>query len=631
MGAVEREFGEDAHSLIRSWGFKGSASPQIMEHAANVLLYQGRRVGDIVVGLGIAPSEKIEPIMSRKPANAKTLDWLRECVDEVARRHDEILAIHHKICFVSQPFPGLVTHPAVASKDPLTRLNPELEKWNAVPVVVNGGDTMVLFSDLEKLLLYRSLGKRDRRQDQMTRVLVGDTGVEVLQTALMSNSVMLHYRQQISELEEGVLANTEGLQTLVQEEADGNPVINIIVMLLNQAIDQNINDVFIRPDGSRSRVLFRKNQRLRPAGVTLTGDQRDEVVRLLLSRSAANKGGGRLMAPADGNIMFSGKYGQAFLRLSFIPLESSNGEAISVSIRVLPRSAQQINMADLSIRPEIQVELRRLLRRKYGLVVVCGPTGSGKSTTIASMLCDHDVVYGESQKRMSVEEPVERMLPGVLHIDVSQHSYIDKKDEKPNKFAMALRAILRHDPDVLFVGEVRDKETCMVSVDSANTGHLVFTTTHANDPVLGYRRLASFMSADRRFDLVNVLEAILAQRLVTTICPHCSNKEPLNEELLEDLRYYCESKGLEFDPSTAPSHHTVANPSGCDECVDGYDGMIPVHGLMVMNPTVRNLLLSNDERDWLQAQSASGSKFTLFGAAYDLFKAGKIDIHTVML
>ncbi|CRN72560.1 hypothetical protein AX279_18340 [Pseudomonas sp. J237] len=626
-------------ALAASWGFDGGAiSPQLLEHALNVLNLRKRKVGEIVVSLGIASQQAVDVLVSSKPDEEKTLDWLRHNIQDIAPRYDEVMAIHLGLPFISQIYAGLQVHPLLAKKDVFQKIESDLARWNVLPMQINGSTTMLLFGDMQKMLRFDTLGRNEKRQSPLLMALASELKqprVDELhiKCAAADNGVLIYYRQQMEDVAEGKTSASESLQIITEQDGEGNPTAAKAISILNEAIKLRINDVEIAPDkkNGSSRVFFRRNQRLRNSGIVLAGAEKDEVVRFLLARSGANKGAGRLMAPADGNSLFIGKMGQAFLRLSFIPLESSNGEAISVSVRVLPRTVQKIKMGDLNIPAEIQAELKRFIRRKYGLVIVCGPTGSGKSTTIAGMICEHEELYGDSLKRLSVEDPCERILPGVLHIDVSQHTYRGDKEEQQNKFAMALRAILRHDPDLIFVGEVRDKEACTVSVDSANTGHLVFTTTHANDPVLGYRRMAGFLNADRRFDLVNVLEAIVAQRLVTTVCPHCSVETEMDDESVEDMLHYCRSKGIVLERNELPNVYRKAKPTGCNKCLDGYDGMIPIHGLLTMNPEVRALLLSSDERDWMRAQNASDSKHTLFNAAFQLFKSGKVDLDTVML
>lgn len=624
--------------LVRSWGFGQVANESMVEHADLVMRYRSAKVGDIIAALGIETTERIEQLMRVKPAKIKTLEYLTNSgVKGLGSNIDRIMAIQNGVAYVSRSFRELSLHPEFLKKERRAAIQADLTRWGMLPMSCSDG-LLLMFDDFAKLVQFGAQGKSERMTSELFNALAEVSGKRPesaqFNLILARNSVLLEYQQKMSDSASGSGSSEETLQTIYQSEADADPAIAQVVRILNEALLQEINDVAIVPDRKTGsgRVFFRKYQKLMNSNIVLNPAERDALTRILMARSRANPSGGRLRHPVDGNANFEGKIGQAFLRMSFIPLEESQFPSTSVSIRVLPRTSKHVEMNDLNIDFDLQEELRYFTRRKYGLIVVCGPTGSGKSTSIAGMLCEHEKMFGETLKRVSVEQPCERILPGVLHIDVSQHRYNEnERGSDTDNFGMALRAILRHDPDVVFVGEVRDKESCMVSVDASNTGHLVFTTTHANDPVLGYRRLASFLDKDRRFDLVNVLEAILAQRLVTTVCEHCAEEMVLDEDDINALKRYSKNKGIELSDYTLPSTYKKANKRGCQYCIDGNSGMVPVHGLLTMNPKVRALLLSTDEKDWMLAQAASDSKYTLFNSAYKLFEKGLIDLESVML
>lgn len=635
MTAIEKN---DLLNLTRSWGFGQVINESLLEHASLVTRFRNAKVGEIIAGVGLETADRIEQLMRSKPVKVKTLEYLAGSgVKGLGSSIDRVMAIQNGVAYVSRSFRELGLHPEFLKKERRSAMQSDLTRWGMLPMVCDGS-LLLMFDDFAKMVQFGAQGKSERMTSELFCALAEASGKrpENAQFNLIvaRNSVLLEYQQKMSDSASGSGGNEETLQTIYQSEADSDPAIAQVVRILNESLQQEINDVAIVPERKTGsgRVFFRKYQKLINSNIVLNPAERDALTRILTARSRANPSGGRLRHPVDGNANFEGKLGQAFLRLSFIPLEESQFPSTSVSIRVLPRTSKHIEMTDLNIDFGLQEELRYFTRRKYGLFVVCGPTGSGKSTTIAGMLCEHEKMFGETLKRVSVEQPCERILPGVLHIDVSQHRYNEnERGSDTDNFGMALRAILRHDPDVVFVGEVRDKESCMVSVDASNTGHLVFTTTHANDPVLGYRRLASFLDKDRRFDLVNVLEGILAQRLVTTVCSHCSDEMVLDDDAVQSLERYAKNKGIDLTQYSLPDTYRMANKKGCTHCVEGNSGMIPVHGLLTMNPRVRELLLSNDEKDWMQAQAASDSKYTLFNSAFKLFGQGIIDLESVML
>lgn len=626
--------------LVKSWGM-GDAHC-LIQHATNVMSCVNQRTGDIISFLQIASPEEIERHIQSKPREIKTLEYFRQIgLRGLSSRADEVMSIQQKRCYVSEAFNELGVHPIVFRKDDL---NPkgflvthrdEMNRFDVIPMKVNTR-LVWLFGNFDKMVQFNSLGKKERIESKLIQALAKEEGFHAdtayFFTAVAENQVFMDYQQKLTDMGGGRSSSDETLQTIYQAEADRDPIIALIVRMLNSAMDQEVNDLSVFPDTKTggATIFFRKDQRLMDSKIRLNLVERESIERILLARSNANPSGGRLRHPVDGKLNFDGRFGQAFLRMSFIPLEESKMQATSISMRVLPKTTKPISLSSLNIHEDLQAELRYFTQRKHGLFVVCGPTGSGKSTTIGGMLCEHERMYGASMKRVSVEQPCERVLPGVLHIDVSQHRYNDPALDD-DTFSMALRSILRHDPDVIFVGEVRDKESCAVSIDSANTGHLVFTTTHANDTVLGYRRLASFLDKDRRFDLINVLEGILAQRLVPTLCPHCSTVHKLDENDMLTFNRYAENKGVDLSDYQFPAEKRIANNAGCNHCVEGRTGMTPVHGLLTMNPEVRRLLLSESELDWMKAQNASSSKFTLFNGAFELFKVGSIDMESVLL
>lgn len=357
---------------------------------------------------------------------------------------------------------------------------------------------------------------------------------------------------------------------------------------------------------------------------------RIQLVNVLGQRSKANPGGGRVLHPLDGSATFKGKSGTAFLRINFMPIVNSgvSDDYVSVSIRVLPREVKQITLDSLNIDQVIIEELRRLAILDQGLILVCGPTNSGKSTTIAGIMTEHYLYWGAKKKRLSLESPVERVLIGVSHIDVSKHIYREAFKPGENEFFLGMRGILRHDPDLVFIGEVRGPDEAETCSRAANSGHLVLSTTHANDPVTGYKTIANYIPTERLYDLVQAIEAVLAQRLLPCVCPKCSVETVFDEKDILSLEAYARHKGIKtFERTSLPKFHRVANPIGCNACIEGYSSMIPVHGLLLFTPEIKNLLVANDPRDLLKVQEMTPYK--MFDSAFKHFCAGRIDIKTV--
>jgi len=312
--------------------------------------------------------------------------------------------------------------------------------------------------------------------------------------------------------------------------------------------------------------------------------------------------------PQDGRFKALERGRAVDFRVSIMP--SIHGE--DAVLRVLDKqglyeAAQQLSLASLGFAPAEVKRLRRLSNEPYGMLLVTGPTGSGKTTTLYAAITE---INNGQDKIVTIEDPVEYQLPGVLQIPVNE--------KKGLTFAKGLRSILRHDPDKIMVGEIRDAETANIAVQSALTGHLVFTTVHANN-VFDVIGRFMHMNVDL-YGFVSALNAILAQRLVRMVCSHCA--EPVSPEpaLLEESGLTAEkTKGWKF---------VVGR--GCRECRGaGYRGRRAIAELMILNDELRELITARAPvRQLKEAAMASGTRL-LRDAALDAVREGATTLQEI--
>jgi general secretion pathway protein E len=277
-------------------------------------------------------------------------------------------------------------------------------------------------------------------------------------------------------------------------------------------------------------------------------------------------------------------------RVSVMP--SIHGE--DAVLRVLDKQSlyeatqQQLSLDSLGFEAADIKTLRRLSHEPYGMLLVTGPTGSGKTTTLYAAISE---INNGQDKIVTIEDPVEYQLPGVLQIPVNE--------KKGLTFARGLRSILRHDPDKIMVGEIRDTDTANIAVQSALTGHLVFTTVHANN-VFDVIGRFMHMNVDV-YSFVSSLNVILAQRLVRLICPHCAADDEPSEELLRE-------SGI--SPAEAASHNFRIG-RGCRECRgSGYKGRRAVAELLILNDEIRELITTRAPmRQLKEAAQKNGTRF----------------------
>jgi len=242
----------------------------------------------------------------------------------------------------------------------------------------------------------------------------------------------------------------------------------------------------------------------------------------------------------------------------------------SCVMRVLDRASIQVEMGKMGFLPDTLETFKEVLQRPYGLVLVCGPTGSGKSTTLYAAL---NSINKPDVKILTAENPVEYNLAGIVQVNINQEIGFD--------FASALRAFLRQDPDIVMVGEIRDKETAQIAMEAAMTGHLVFSTIHTNDAPSAVARLHEMGVPN--FLVASTIEAVLAQRLVRRVCKDC--KEPI--KLTPELKKVFDDNKIDV------SKATLFKGKGCGTCnLVGYKGRVGIHELLVMNNEIRTLCLS---------------------------------------
>jgi type IV pilus assembly protein PilB len=373
----------------------------------------------------------------------------------------------------------------------------------------------------------------------------------------------------------------DGAEQLVSldtlDDTDG-PVVKLVNTLLAAALTKRASDVHIEIHEQAIAVKYRIDGVLYPATDML--DKRHHSALASRLKVMAELDIAERRVPQDGRfrLRFSGR--DIDFRLSIMP--AVYGE--DVVIRILDKSSvaqdlHQLRLDGLGMAPDVLKKFRRTIREPYGMVLITGPTGSGKTTTLYAALSE---INDGEEKIITIEDPVEYQLDGIVQIPVNE--------KKGLTFARGLRSILRHDPDKIMVGEIRDPETAAIAVQSALTGHLVFTTVHANNVFDVVGRFAH-MGIDA-YSFVSALNCVMAQRLVRLICPQCKHQVKVDPELLElsglDAKQYAEHKWYEG--------------AGCNNCHGtGYRGRAAITEFLDLSPNIRQLIIERRPLPELQA------------------------------
>lgn len=367
----------------------------------------------------------------------------------------------------------------------------------------------------------------------------------------------------------------------VESLVDGSPIINLVNYFILQAIRQGASDIHIEPSRQYSVVRFRVDGQLREV-LRPRRDIHAAIVSRIKVMGKMDIAEHRL--PQDGRLHVSVEGREIDLRISTLP--TVLGE--KVVLRVLDRRRLTFNLDALGIPTDRLALVKQLLAKPNGLLLVTGPTGSGKTTTLYSAL---ELIKSVHRNIVTVEDPVEYQIELVNQVQVDEATSLT--------FANALRAILRQDPDVIMVGEIRDTETAQVAVQAALTGHLVLSTLHTNDSASAVTRLIDMGVAP--YKLAASLIGVIAQRLVRTICPDCRTHYYPSAELLHSIHYQGDYR------------RSFARGAGCPKCHDtGFRGRVGIYEVLSGAAEFRRLIAEGASLDAIRAWYRSQGGRTLF-------------------
>jgi type IV pilus assembly protein PilB len=355
---------------------------------------------------------------------------------------------------------------------------------------------------------------------------------------------------------------------IMQVDASAPEVEKLVNAIIIEAVRLKASDIHIEPFEKKVLVRYRVDGQLRRASFKIPLVYKNALIsKIKIMTNSMNLVERRI--PQDGRIRVRAKGVPLEFRVNIVP--TIYGE--SVVMRMLDRSGATLPLEALGFLPDTLEKFIEGLKRPYGLILVCGPTGSGKSFTLTAAL---QKIKDPAEKILTAENPVEYELDGVVQVPVNPDL---KMGDKKFDFAMALRAFLRQDPDIIMVGEIRDQETAQVAMEAALTGHLVLSTIHTNDAPSAVARL--YEMGAPTYLIANTLEMVLAQRLVRTLCKECKQPDPEPpEELLKILR----EQNIDY------SNATFMKPVGCRKCNQtGMKGRTAIHELLVMNEELRRL------------------------------------------
>ena len=480
-------------------------------------------------------------------------------------------------------------------------------RYNFVPVEANNGSLDIAIADPRQLATL----------DEISLLL--DKKVRIKVATLSQISGLLKKTEQsqrvLEEVTEGFVLDVvrdddAGDETISIEKLTGdsdiNPVIRLVDTTIFNALERRASDIHIETRTDEVAIKYRIDGVLHYAMPPISKDWDQTIVSRIKVMSELDIAERRV--PQDGRFRVRYKGRQIDFRVSIMP--TVHGE--DAVLRVLDKESMsekfhQLSLDVVGFSEKDQKTFNRYIREPYGMVLVTGPTGSGKTTTLYAALSE---IKTDEDKIITIEDPVEYQIKGITQIPVNE--------KKGLTFARGLRSILRHDPDKIMVGEIRDADTAQIAIQSALTGHLVFTTVHANNVV---DVLGRFLNMDvEAYNFVSALNCILAQRLVRVICEHCKTSVRYPDTLLEESG---------FDPNEWRDFDFAEGP-GCIECAGtGYRGRTAIHELLNLTDLIRELILDRKPSSEVFRAARQEGMTSLRESAVERVRAGITTLYEI--
>ena len=468
-------------------------------------------------------------------------------------------------------------------------------RYKALPVGFDEGKVVVAMSDPSNVLA----------QDDI-RTLTGREIVPVVATA----TDILAAISRIQRLDHSVESITADL--LVEEEeatdiararelVEEAPIVKLVNLLITQAVEQRASDIHIEPQERDLRIRYRidgvLHEVMRPPKSIQSGVL--SRLKIMAEMDIAER-----RVPQDGRVGLVVGGRSIDLRVASLP--TVYGEKIV--LRILDKSNVLLQLEDLGFSPANFKRFESAYTKPYGLILVTGPTGSGKSTTLYATL---NILNQPDRNIITVEDPVEYRLPGVNQIQTNNKAGLN--------FASALRSILRSDPDVVLIGEIRDRETAQIAIEASLTGHLVLSTLHTNDAPSAVSRLIEM--GIEPFLVSSSVDAVLAQRLARRLCPKCKEAyTPTREALLENR----------FPVGDDEEPPTLFRAVGCSHCSKtGYRGRMALHEVMLMSEEIERLAVERRSSDDIKRAALEQGMVELRGDGIAKVRAGVTSIEEI--
>jgi type IV pilus assembly protein PilB len=548
-----------------------------------------KQLGQILVEQGLITNEQLEEALEKHRNSSKSLG--RVLIDlGLIRESHLVRALSEQ---VGLEFVDLTEYPVDASA---TGLIPEAlaGRYKALPIGERDGRLLVAMSDPANVYALDDIRAMTNRDVQPVVATASDIEQAIRKYSTMGEQV----EQLASEASERLDEDLDDLAAALEE----TPIVKLVTAIMTQAVADRASDVHIEPGEKDVRIRFRVDGVLHEVMRPKKNIQSGLISRL---KVMADLDISEKRVPQDGRLSI--RVGDKSLDLRVATLPTVHGE--KVVIRILDKSQALIELSGLGFQNDSYKRFEQSFRKPYGAILVTGPTGSGKSTTMYATL---NILNNPDRNIITVEDPVEYRLAGVNQIQVHPKAGLS--------FASALRSILRADPDIILIGEIRDQETAMIAIEAALTGHLVLSSLHTKDAPSSITRLTE-MDVET-FLVASAVDCVVAQRLARKLCDRCKESyEPDHAEL--------EQCGF-------PEHRweeisLLYRPVGCTQCSNtGYRGRLGLYEVMVMSEEIERLAVERASSDIIQTVAIEQGMTTLKDDGLEKARRGQTSIEEVL-
>jgi type IV pilus assembly protein PilB len=523
----------------------------------------GKRTGEILIEMGVLTQDQLEQALAEQRVSHVRVGEIALAKGWVSK-NDLLQALARRLGVKYVDIPAVRLDP-VASELISQR---DARRYGALPVsFVNEHTVLVAMADPSNIVAIDDLRILTGFDIEPAVADAEDIAAALAKLKASDESVSEQLAMRTSDAEE------EGShdERDIREQVDAAPVVKLVNGILARAADEGASDIHFEPQAKEMLVRFRHDGVLHE---TLTIPKRLQAGVTSRLKIMADLDIAERRIPQDGRIGLTVGGRPIDMRVAALP--TVYGEKIV--IRLLDRSNVMLRLEDLGFAEQALVRYRRSFMKPYGAVLVTGPTGSGKSTTLYGTL---NILNTSEKNIITVEDPVEYRLAGINQVQINPKAGLT--------FATGLRSILRCDPDIIMIGEIRDRETAQIAVESALTGHLVLSTLHTNDAPGALTRLTEM--GVEPFLTASAVDCVIAQRLVRKLCEGCKEPYQANEEMLQSLGF--------SDTAVSRWRDTMLyRPVGCSRCnTTGYKGRLGLYEIMLVSEAIERLIVERKSAD----------------------------------